>query len=406
MTQRTTLGLVVLTAGTACALGMHLWGDADTETAAAAAISARPRTEYRSVVVRGIPHIRQKPDFCGEACAAMYLRKLGKRVDQDFVFDQSGLDPKQGRGCYTRELHSALKRIGFRVGQTWYQVDAAGANAGIEAQFKELHDDLTAGTPSIVCMHYNDRPGTTEHFRLIVGYDAAKDEVLYHEPAEKDGGYRRMARTTLLKLWPLKYNRKTWTVIRMPLAAGRLKAGATAAGPTDADYAQHIMQLKKKIPDASFHIVIQKPFVVVGDEAPATVRSRSVRTVKWAVDKLKATYFRKDPDEILDIWLFKDKNSYETNTKRVFNDRPTTPFGYYSSRHRALVMNIATGGGTLVHEIVHPFMASNFPRCPSWFNEGLASLYEQCGERNGRITGFTNWRLNGLKQAIRAGKVP
>jgi len=28
----------------------------------------------------------------------------------------------------------------------------------------------------------------------------------------------------------------------------------------------------------------------------------------------------------------------------------------------------------LVHEIVHPFMRANFPECPAWFNEGLASL--------------------------------
>ena len=48
-------------------------------------------------------------------------------------------------------------------------------------------------------------------------------------------------------------------------------------------------------------------------------------------------------------------------------------------------MNISTGGGTLVHEIVHPFIQSNFPNCPSWFNEGLGSLYEQCRERNGKI---------------------
>ena len=58
-------------------------------------------------------------------------------------------------------------------------------------------------------------------------------------------------------------------------------------------------------------------------------------------------------------------------------------------------MNIATGGGTLVHEIVHPFMAANFPGCPAWFNEGLGSLYEQCGEDDGHIRGYTNWRLAG-----------
>jgi hypothetical protein len=69
------------------------------------------------------------------------------------------------------------------------------------------------------------------------------------------------------------------------------------------------------------------------------------------------------------------------------------------------VMNIATGGGTLVHEIVHPFVRANFPACPAWFNEGLGSLYEQCGERGGRMVGFTNWRLAGLQEAIAAGEL-
>ena len=59
-------------------------------------------TRLRSVVIKDVPHIRQKPDFCGEACAAMYLQKLGVRSDQDAVFDASGLDPALGRGCYTR----------------------------------------------------------------------------------------------------------------------------------------------------------------------------------------------------------------------------------------------------------------------------------------------------------------
>jgi hypothetical protein len=69
-------------------------------------------------------------------------------------------------------------------------------------------------------------------------------------------------------------------------------------------------------------------------------------------------------------------------------------------------MNISTGGGTLVHEIVHPFVAANFPNCPAWFNEGLGSLYEQSGEVDGEIHGYTNWRLPALQKAIRKGTVP
>ena len=47
-------------------------------------------------------------------------------------------------------------------------------------------------------------------------------------------------------------------------------------------------------------------------------------------------------------------------------------------------------------------MRANFPECPDWFNEGLASLYEQSEDRGGHIHGRTNWRLAGLQQAIKA----
>lgn len=175
---------------------------------------------------------------------------------------------------------------------------------------------------------------------------------------------------------------------------------------TKAEFDRHVKALKKTLPDDSFTVLVVPPFVVVGDEKPEKVRRRAKNTIQWAVEKLKADYFEKDPAEILDIWLFKDKESYRRNMKKLFKTQSDTPFGYYSAADGALVMNISTGGGTLVHEIVHPFVAANFPECPSWFNEGLASLYEQSGEENGRIHGYTNWRLPGLQRAIGKKKVP
>src|SRR5882672_12347478 len=186
------------------------------------------------------------------------------------------------------------------------------------------------------------------------------------------------------------------------LAATTFKSSATQP---DSDFARHVEELKKKLPSPEFTIVIQPPFVVVGDESEAVVKSHSEHTVKWAVDRLKQDYFAKDPKEILDIWLFKDSASYERNALTLFGEKPTTPYGYYSSRHKALIMNISTGGGTLVHEIVHPFVEANFPDCPPWLNEGLGSLYEQSGEVDGHIHGYTNWRLPGLQRAIKAGTV-
>jgi hypothetical protein len=185
----------------------------------------------------------------------------------------------------------------------------------------------------------------------------------------------------------------------------RVRESGRSSGFTAAEFARHIAALKKKIPGRAFTIIVQSPFVVIGDGTPAAVKSQS-ETVRWAVEKLKQDYFEKDPAEILDIWLFKNEASYRKYTRALFGDEPDTPYGYYSSAHKALIMNIETGGGTLVHEIVHPFIEANFPECPAWFNEGLGSLYEQSGEEDGHIYGYTNWRLPGLQRAIRDGVVP
>ena len=195
-----------------------------------------------------------------------------------------------------------------------------------------------------------------------------------------------------------------------------VSTSTTSATFSDADFVRHMERLKGEIkrkvssdrrtPVAEFSFVIQRPFVVIGDETQGAVRERAEGTVKWAVDRLKQDFFANDPKEILDIWLFKDAASYEKHARLLFGETPTTPYGYYSSTHKALIMNIETGGGTLVHEIVHPFMEANFPACPPWLNEGLGSLYEQCGDVDGHIHGFTNWRLPGLQRAIRLKQVP
>jgi hypothetical protein len=190
-----------------------------------------------------------------------------------------------------------------------------------------------------------------------------------------------------------------WFLTVAGVSSVTLGLNGTAAAATNVALAEHLVRVNRKAPKG-FTVVVQLPFVVIGDEPAAQVRSRATNTVKWASDRLKQDYFKLDPVEIIDIWLFKDRNSYTNHARRLFQDTPTTPYGYYSAEHRALIMNIATGNGTLVHEIVHPFMRANFPRCPAWFNEGLASLYERPAESHGHIRGKINWRFKGLEQAI------
>jgi hypothetical protein len=207
--------------------------------------------------------------------------------------------------------------------------------------------------------------------------------------------------TPVKRLFRLPFAQRLFAWLGCLLAAWSVVAAEPPAGHRQADLARHVKELEKKLPSDDFTIVVASPFVVIGDDEPAQVRRCAKDTVGWAVKMLKKAYFPKDPKDILDIWLFKDKESYEANCQRLFHSKPDTPYGYYSHADRALVMNIATGGGTLVHEIVHPFIAANFPECPAWFNEGLGSLYEQSGEEDGQIHGYTNWRLPGLQAAIR-----
>jgi hypothetical protein len=360
---------------------------------------------WDSVLIADVPHVTQRPDFCGEACTEMWLRKLGHAITQNDVFNASGVDPLKARGCYAPEMASTLKQLGFSVGDVWSKVPA-GSNEALQAQWTALHADLKKGIPSMVCMRTDNTASAREHIRLILGYDAKDQEVIYHEPAEKNGEYARMKLSEFLDCWPLKYETNLWTVIRFRLESGTINKPAHSEGFSNADYAQHMMTLKQIMPTKGFTVVIRNPFVVIGDEPPDMVRRRAEQTVAWATEKLKKAYFKKDPARIIDIWLFKDKKSYEKHAREIFNDTPTTPYGYSSTEHNALIMNIGTGGGTLVHEMVHPFIDTNFPICPSWFNEGLASLYEQSAERNGEIVGLTNWRLAGLQAAIRDQEVP
>jgi hypothetical protein len=173
-------------------------------------------------------------------------------------------------------------------------------------------------------------------------------------------------------------------------------------------YDAHITALRKRLVAnnvLSMQIRIEDPFVVLGNGSPESLE-RNAGTVRWAAAMLEQDFFANRPGKILDIYLFEDARSYEKSVRALTGESPTTPYGFYSSTHGGLFMNISTGGGTLVHELVHPYVHADFPDAPPWLNEGLGSLFEQTGERDGHIVGATNWRLAGLQAALADGSVP
>jgi hypothetical protein len=196
-------------------------------------------------------------------------------------------------------------------------------------------------------------------------------------------------------------------VVFFTLTAAIVASAASAvAAPSPDELAARKRALDQKLAHQGFTVVVEPPFVVIGDEAPGVVKHHASGILRWSIRLLEAEYFKTQPDKLIEIWLFRDKTSYMKGAKKFFDDTPDTPYGYYSSVHDAMVMNIGLGAGTLVHEIVHPYIEANFPAAPSWFNEGLASMYERPSERKGHIIGKINWRLPNLKGEIKAGSLP
>jgi hypothetical protein len=179
-----------------------------------------------------------------------------------------------------------------------------------------------------------------------------------------------------------------------------------AAQPSADDLSGRRTELEAKLRGQGFTVVVEPPFVVVGDESPATVKHHASGILHWSIQLLESEYFKERPNKLIEIWLFRNEKTYRQGAKKFFGDEPDTPYGYYSSEHDAMVMNIGPGAGTLVHEVVHPYIEANFPGAPAWFNEGLASLYERPTEKKGHIWGLPNWRLPNLKKQITDKTLP
>jgi len=184
-----------------------------------------------------------------------------------------------------------------------------------------------------------------------------------------------------------------------------LAPASTLAAPSQEELATRAAALKKRLAGQRYTVLVEPPFVVIGDEPPQRVRDRA-RFVRWVVRLLEQDYFATRPTKVIEVWLFRDESTYRRGAKRFWGAEPSTPYGYYSSHDGVLVMNIGPGAGTLSHEIVHPYIEANLPDAPAWFNEGLASLYEQPREREGHLWGTTNWRLPALQKMIRERTLP
>jgi len=141
-------------------------------------------------------------------------------------------------------------------------------------------------------------------------------------------------------------------------------------------------------------------FVIASNLSEAETEKILTQTIDRAVDCFYNDYFYTKPSEATTIFLFKDDKTYRYWAKTLYDDDDLSKYGYYKPSEKTMLMNINTGTGTLVHEMTHALARYDFPDIPSWFNEGLGSLYERCSLNNKTILGYVNWRLPALQDAL------
>lgn len=166
------------------------------------------------------------------------------------------------------------------------------------------------------------------------------------------------------------------------------------------------VEMKQEL-GAGYSVQMYSQLFYIASNASRDQVQRCASTISMVEKSLERDFVKTKPPTPLRIYLFKDKASYDWYCRKKLLTEPSTPFGFYLWDQRKLVMNIATGTGTLAHELVHPFLEADFPGAQPWFNEGFASLHEQSSYTNdGQLKGLVNWRLPGLQRAIRLRSCP
>jgi hypothetical protein len=166
------------------------------------------------------------------------------------------------------------------------------------------------------------------------------------------------------------------------------------------NYTARVNELKEKL-TSDFIVKQHSYFVIASNLSEEETDNILTGTIDKTVDCFYNDYFSVKPDEATTIMLFKNDNTYRYWAKKLYDDDDLSRYGYYKPSEKTMLMNINTGTGTLVHEMTHALVRYDFPEIPSWFNEGLGSLYERCSLNNKNILGYVNWRLPALQDAIK-----
>jgi len=153
---------------------------------------------------------------------------------------------------------------------------------------------------------------------------------------------------------------------------------------------------------SSDRIIVRPPFVLAGNVSESELDRQYRETILPTTRALSLAFFDQAPDEPITLLLFSSDEAYRNASWHLDRRNTVNYYGYYIRPDRRIVLNLATGDGTLAHELTHALAHFDFPQMPEWFDEGLASVFEEADfSPDGlQLVGVSNWRLNHLLHAM------
>lgn len=140
-------------------------------------------------------------------------------------------------------------------------------------------------------------------------------------------------------------------------------------------------------------------------------RRRAARLARQVYDDFNRRFARPLADgerrrPPVDLCLLPTERAYRAFADALYGEREHPGYGFYMPADRLVVINWARSANNIRHELLHPLLGDDFPRLPSWLNEGFASLYTTSRFHRGAPRFRDNYRLRQVRRALRDGTLP
>ncbi|QDV31069.1 hypothetical protein Spb1_30070 [Planctopirus ephydatiae] len=157
-----------------------------------------------------------------------------------------------------------------------------------------------------------------------------------------------------------------------------------------------------------FQILARAPFVLASDSTMEDLQWMYANVLLPSQHALSISYFDSPVNKPIKIILVKSAARWNSLRPRWPGFRPVEYAGFYSRDDHCIAINLETGIGSLAHELTHALIHSDFENCPEWFDEGLASLHEECefNETATALKGLPNWRYQHFREALHRSQAP